>query len=193
MWLVEISACVLALAEHALLSETVAASAMTGLVMVATPTPNHASADERRVHSASARSRLRALFGGDAREAVSYTRGVTVIIGQRDPTFRLAVDLERLHPERPGIARRTLTDHELIALGGEPVPWIELLRVFCIKEAAYKVLRPEVQLGLGFRALQVESPGTSANVRLVADDQPCARVATSVGQELMVAVAGCRS
>jgi hypothetical protein len=187
--LVEISASVLRLSEQALLNETVAAFALTGLVMVATSTPNHASADERRVHSASARSRLKALLGADVREAVSYTRGVTIIVGLHDPTLRIAVDIERLHPERSGIARRTLTDHELAALGGEPVPWIELLRVFCIKEAGYKVLLPESQLGLGFRSLQVDSSGASADVRLVGSNQPCARVATAVGQELMVAVA----
>jgi len=187
--LVQISASVLRLSEQALLNEKVAAFALTGLVMVATPTPNDASADERRVYSASARSRLKALLGADASEAVSYTRGVTIIVGLHDPALGLAVDIERLHPERSGIARRTLTDREIVALGGDPVPWIDVLRLFCIKEAAYKVLRPQSQAGVGFRSLQVDSSGGLADVRLVGREQPCARVATAVGQQLMVAVA----
>jgi phosphopantetheinyl transferase (holo-ACP synthase) len=187
--LVTISSALLRVSREALIERQVAVSAMSGLILIAVPTPEAASTDERRVHSANVRLRLRELLGSATREAVSHTRGVTVVVGSCGSALNLGVDIERVRPERPRIAHRILTERELLALGGEPVPWLDVLRVFCIKEAAYKSVSPQAQAGLGFRSLGHEWVGDVANVRMIKTDQICARASTAVGGELLVAVA----
>ncbi|WP_437665621.1 4'-phosphopantetheinyl transferase superfamily protein [Sorangium sp. So ce1182] len=123
--------------------------------------------------------------------SVSHARGVSAAFAWavRDG-IQFGIDLEAKLPERPRIARRVLTPRELEALGSWS-PWPEVLRVFCMKEAAYKALPREQQLGVTFRSLEVEQNLDTGDwmVRRVRDGIVVAAVSAAANCVLVVAVA----
>ena len=120
---------------------------------------------------------------------MSHTRAVSIVLRGPDPE-RFGIDLERTAPERPRLADRVRSDLESATLPLDAL-WIDVLRCFCAKEAAFKALAPEAQAGLTFRRLAVDraAPSGTAWVRRVADGLIMAEACVVADANLVVAVA----
>lgn len=154
---------------------------------MAIPTALTASRDERHDATLSAAQGLARVAGG---VSVSHTREVSLVLrGLLDPE-RFGIDLERTTPERPRLAGRIRSTLEAETLPLD-APWADVLRCFCAKEAAFKALAHEAQVGLTFRRLAVDRPGPggTAWVRRVRDGHIVAEACVVVDANLVVAIA----
>lgn len=152
----------------------------------AIPTAATASRDERH---AATESSVRGLARASGGVSVSHTRAVSIGLRGPDPE-RFGIDLERTIPERSRMASRIRSNLESETLPLD-APWIDVLRCFCAKEAAFKALAPEAQAGLTFRRLAVDraAPSGTAWVRRVADGIIVAEAYVVADANLVVAVA----
>lgn len=157
-----------------------------GADAAAIPTAATASRDERHAATLSA---VRGLAWASGGISVSHTRGVSLVLHGPDPE-RFGIDLERTAPERSRLAGRIRSDLESATLPLD-APWIDVLRCFCAKEAAFKALASEAQAGLTFRKLAVDraAPSGTACVRRVADGLIVAEACVVADANLVVAVA----
>lgn len=158
-----------------------------GVNAAAIPTAATASRDERHAATLSAVRGLARASGGIT--SVSHTREVSLVLHGPDPE-RFGIDLERTTPERSRLAGRVRSDLESATLPLD-APWIDVLRCFCAKEAAFKALASEAQAGLTFRRLAVDraAPSGTAWVRRVADGLIVAEACVVADANLVVAVA----
>src|SRR5262245_10398446 len=136
--LVELSCQAIELIEQTLTTRKPGSShPASGIFLAAVPTPESATGNERHELGLAGVDVVRAALGSTASHSVSHTVAVSVVIGTVGQ--RLGIDAERLSPARPRIAERVLTAREITALGTS-IEWIDILRCFCMKEAAYKAL-----------------------------------------------------
>lgn len=157
------------------------------IALIAVPTPELATGDERHTLGLAAVEDVQAILGASAKHSVSHTTGVSLVIGVADCHF--GIDLERLTPQRPRIAQRVLTAHEMEVLG-PGVTWLDVLRCFCVKEAVYKVLDEAEQDGLRFRGLQLERPSAdSTRVHRSNDQRLVGHAEVAWGTDVVVALA----
>jgi phosphopantetheinyl transferase (holo-ACP synthase) len=157
------------------------------IALAAVPTPDLAAGDERHGLGLAAVRTVHDLLGENTPHSVSHTTGVSIVIGVLDGA--LGIDLERLAPARPRIAQRILTARELQALGSN-ADWPTILRCFCIKEAAYKILDEVQQEDLRFRGLELVTPSAdSTTVERCGEQHVVAVAAAARGYEALVAIA----
>lgn len=151
-------------------------------------TPDLASRDERHIATRDVVQTAVCQVGEASRVSVSHTRGVSVVLAAGF-NRRIGVDVERVTPERMRLARRVLTPREIELLNRES-PWVDVLRAFCAKEAAYKAVPTLEQRDLTFRTVEVvEAAGGALLVRRVPDGELLARVVVATNSTLAVAVA----
>jgi phosphopantetheinyl transferase (holo-ACP synthase) len=158
-------------------------------------TPEVAPGDERHRFGQIAVHAALELLGLDGRVdgigvSVSHTCALSLAVAVKLGGPRIGVDVERTHPERPRLARRVLTPVEIEEVGHAP-SWLEVLRRFCAKEAAYKALTAKDQVNLTFRTLEIERPDREGvcRVRRVLDGAAIATVVIVSGSGLTVALA----
>ena len=155
-----------------------------GLSATAVPTAPNASGDERRLATLAVPLRRE----GDV--TVSHTREVSLVLRYAGACERFGIDLERTTPERPRVASRIRSTMEFDTLPLD-APWPDIIRCFCTKEAAFKALAPQDQLGLTFRQLAVDQSdrGEAAWVRRVRDGHVVADTCVVSDANLVVAIA----
>jgi hypothetical protein len=178
----------LVLAAEALRTRTPTTTLLSDATrMAAIPTVLTASRDERHEATLRAAGSLGRYADG---ASISHTREISVVFRPPRDSEWFGIDLERTTPERPRLARRIRSRLEVETLPIE-APWGEVLRCFCAKEAAFKALDREAQVGLTFRRLAVDRPrpGASAWVRRVSDGHIVAEACVVTNADLVVAIA----
>lgn len=85
--------------------------------------------------------------------SISHKEDLAIALLAHDTGWRLGVDIEPLKPERPRIARLTLTEREQEQMS-DPIRWEELLVRFSAKEAIYKSIDPFVKRYVTFKEVE---------------------------------------
>lgn len=178
----------LGLAAEALCERRPTRKFLPGNVAVAAvPTPANATRDERhRVASEGAR-RLIPMSGN---RSVSHAADVSIVLTGVVTPDRFGIDLERTAPVRPRLVTRIRSASESVSLPLD-APWEEVLRCFCVKEAAFKALPHGEQTGLTFRRLAVASKASGPHVfvQRVGDGHVVAEACVVADANVVVAVA----
>ena len=81
--------------------------------------------------------------------SIAHTAALAVAAAEPAADHTLGIDLEEIAPERPAIADVVLREDE------DAPNWLELLRVFCLKEALYKALYPHLRRSVDFQEVAV--------------------------------------
>jgi 4'-phosphopantetheinyl transferase EntD len=95
--------------------------------------------------------------------SISHTAALAVAAAEPADGHTLGIDLEEIAPERPAIAEIVLRDDEA------PPNWLELLRVFCLKEALYKALYPHLRRTVDFKEVAARQTPDAAIFQLHLD------------------------
>jgi enterobactin synthetase component D len=95
--------------------------------------------------------------------SIAHTARMAVAAIAPAGEYTIGVDLEEMAPERPAIA-------EVVLCEGEPArDWIALLRTFCLKEALFKALYPQLRRFVDFKEARVQTEGDRARFELHLD------------------------
>lgn len=84
--------------------------------------------------------------------SITHKSDQAIALVNRQRHVTVGVDLEHLHPPRPNIASKVLTNEEQTHLATLPVErqWCYLLMTFSFKESIYKALAPKWKRYIGF-------------------------------------------
>ena len=96
--------------------------------------------------------------------SIAHTATLAVAAAEPAEGHTLGIDLEEISPARPDIADIVLRKDE------QARDWLELLRIFCLKEAIYKALYPRLGRFVDFKEVAVRTaPDGTVTIDLFLD------------------------